>query len=58
MADRDETPDERFDRNWNELLQELRVAQTGVQILFAFLLTLPFNQRFERSPTCSGQRTS
>jgi hypothetical protein len=46
MADRDETPDERFDRNWNELLQELRVAQTGVQILFAFLLTLPFNQRF------------
>lgn len=47
MADRDETPDERFDRNWNELLQELRVAQTGVQILFAFLLTIPFNQRFE-----------
>lgn len=47
MADRDETPDERFDRNWNELLQELRVAQTGVQILFAFLLTIPFNQRFD-----------
>jgi hypothetical protein len=46
MADRDETPDERFDRNWNELLQELRVAQTGVQFLFAFLLTLPFNDRF------------
>jgi hypothetical protein len=46
MADRDESPDERFDRNWNELLQELRVAQTGVQILFAFLLTIPFNQRF------------
>jgi hypothetical protein len=53
MADREEprdargeTPDERFDRNWNELLQELRVAQTGVQILFAFLLTLPFNERF------------
>jgi len=46
MADRDETPDERFDRNWNELLQELRVAQTGVQIMFAFLLTLPFNERF------------
>ena len=45
--DRDETPEERFDRNWNELLQELRVAQTGVQILFAFLLTLPFNARFE-----------
>ncbi|GGM15430.1 DUF6328 family protein [Dactylosporangium sucinum] len=45
-ADRDETPDERFDRNWAELLQELRVAQTGVQFLFAFLLILPFNQRF------------
>ncbi|MGI5245782.1 DUF6328 family protein [Dactylosporangium sp. CA-139066] len=46
MADRDETPDERYDRNWNELLQELRVAQTGVQLLFAFLLTLPFSTRF------------
>ncbi|MEV8511021.1 DUF6328 family protein [Dactylosporangium sp. NPDC051484] len=44
--DRHETPDQRFDRNWTELLQELRVAQTGVQILFAFLLTLPFDQRF------------
>jgi amino acid permease len=41
-----ETDDERADRNLNELLQELRVAQTGVQILFAFLLTLPFTQRF------------
>ena len=43
---RDETEDERADRNFNELLQELRVAQTGVQILFAFLVTLPFTQRF------------
>jgi uncharacterized protein DUF6328 len=43
---RDETVDERADRNFNELLQELRVAQTGVQILFAFLVTLPFTQRF------------
>jgi hypothetical protein len=43
---RDETPMERADRNYNELLQELRVAQTGVQILFAFLLTIPFQQRF------------
>jgi hypothetical protein len=51
MADRDETPDERYDRNWAELLQELRVAQTGVQILFAFLLTLPFNTRFEHITT-------
>jgi hypothetical protein len=43
---RDETDTERLDRNFNELLQELRVSQTGVQILFAFLLTLPFTQRF------------
>jgi O-antigen/teichoic acid export membrane protein len=50
MADpdhgRDETSLERWDRNFTELLQELRVAQTGVQILFAFLLTLPFTNRF------------
>jgi predicted neutral ceramidase superfamily lipid hydrolase len=39
---------ERLNRNFNELLQELRVAQTGVQILFAFLLTLPFTQRFAK----------
>ena len=45
--DRRETDQERADRNFTELLQELRVAQTGVQILFAFLLTLPFTQRFE-----------
>ncbi|WP_131768421.1 DUF6328 family protein [Candidatus Protofrankia californiensis] len=38
----------RLDRNWNELLQEIRVAQAGVQILFAFLLTLPFTQRWSR----------
>jgi O-antigen/teichoic acid export membrane protein len=43
---RDETLMERADRNYNELLQELRVAQTGIQILFAFLLTIPFQQRF------------
>ncbi|MEU6368866.1 DUF6328 family protein [Streptomyces sp. NPDC046931] len=43
---RDETPLERADRNFAELLQELRVTQTGVQILFAFLLTLAFTQRF------------
>ena len=34
------------DRRFDELLQELRVAQTGVQFLFAFLLTLAFTQRF------------
>jgi len=44
---RHETPDERADRNWNELLQELRVTQTGVQLLTGFLLTLPFQSRFE-----------
>lgn len=44
--DRFEAGLERWDRNFNELLQELRVAQTGVQILFAFLLTLPFSARF------------
>lgn len=43
---RDETPNERYDRNWNELLQEFRVLQTGTQILAGFLLTLPFQQRF------------
>jgi Family of unknown function (DUF6328) len=44
---RRETEAERLDRNWNELLQELRVTQTGVQILTGFLLTLPFQERFE-----------
>lgn len=45
-ADRDETVPERADRNFNELLQELRVMQTGVQVLTGFLLTLPFQARF------------
>lgn len=45
-GDRNETVTEGLDRNWNELLQELRVTQTGVQILAGFLLTLPFQQRF------------
>ncbi|PRI11355.1 sodium:proton antiporter [Leucobacter massiliensis] len=43
---RDETPNERADRNWNEILQELRVAQTGTQILGAFLLAVAFQPRF------------
>ena len=43
---RDESAEERSDRNWAELLQELRVMQMGVQILTGFLLTLPFQQRF------------
>ena len=37
---------ERLDRNWEELLQELRVTQTGVQVLTGFLVTLPFQARF------------
>jgi amino acid permease len=41
-----ETEKQRWDRNFADLLQELRVAQTGVQILFAFLLTLPFSAQF------------
>lgn len=47
MPERNETAAERADRNWVELLQELRVAQTGVQVLVAFLLSLPFQSRFE-----------
>jgi hypothetical protein len=43
-----ESEQERLNRNMNELLQELRVSQTGVQILFAFLLALPFAQRFKQ----------
>ncbi|MFK0181757.1 DUF6328 family protein [Streptomyces xanthochromogenes] len=48
MADsgRNETAEERADRKWGDLLQELRVAQTGVQILFGFLLAVVFQQRF------------
>ena len=44
---RGETVDQVLDRNVNELLQELRVAFTGVQVLFAFLLSLAFTQRFK-----------
>jgi hypothetical protein len=47
MADDDsETRKERATRRWNEMLQELRVAQTGVQVLTGFLLTVPFSQGF------------
>jgi O-antigen/teichoic acid export membrane protein len=45
--DRNESVAHRLDRNFSELLQELRVAQTGVQILFAFLLSIAFQQRFK-----------
>jgi hypothetical protein len=44
---RSETEAQRLDRNWLSLLQELRVVQTGVQLLTGFLLTLPFQPRFD-----------
>ncbi|MFJ9847385.1 DUF6328 family protein [Kitasatospora sp. NPDC101155] len=43
---RRETPEERADRRWGDLLQEVRVAQTGSQILFGFLLSVVFMPRF------------
>lgn len=43
---RNETRNEKMDRNWDDLLQELRVMQTGTQIIAGFLLTLPFQRRF------------
>jgi hypothetical protein len=46
VNERHETDAERYDRNWIELIQELRVAQTGIQVLAGFLLTLPFTSRF------------
>ncbi len=51
QRERNETELQRLDRNFVELLQELRVAQTGPQILFAFLLTLSFTQRFTHTTT-------
>jgi len=54
-GDRDESPPERLDRNTVELLNELRIAGTGIQVMFAFLLILPFNRGWTR--TDSFQRT-
>ncbi|MDN3296852.1 DUF6328 family protein [Streptomyces ficellus] len=53
MTDRGrrETEDERADRRWGELIQEIRVAQTGVQILFGFLLTVVFAPTFAELPS-------
>src|SRR5689334_16549867 len=45
----DEDSGERLDRHWSELLQELRLAQTGTQILFAFLLGIGFQSHFQAS---------
>ncbi|MFE0046423.1 DUF6328 family protein [Streptomyces albireticuli] len=47
---RDESPEERADRRWAELLQEVRVAQTGVQILLGFLFMAVFTPRFGTLP--------
>jgi len=52
---REESEKERLDRNLEQLLGELRVALPGVQVLFAFLLVVPFNQRF--ADITSFQRT-
>ena len=49
--ERDESPSERADRNFVELVQELRVAQTGVQILFGFLLAVSFTDAFQAEQT-------
>ncbi|REC97321.1 hypothetical protein DEU35_3090 [Microbacterium sp. AG157] len=48
---RPETPAQRADRNWNEILQELRVLQTGTQILTGFLLALAFQASFAELET-------
>ena len=55
---REETAEERLDRNLSELLQELRVALPGVQVLFAFLLAVPFAQGFTGITTSRKTSTS
>lgn len=55
VSGRNETRDEQRDRQWIDLLQELRVMQTGTQIIAGFLLTLPFQSRFtELDATATG----
>lgn len=49
IGDRDETTPERLDRQLGELLQEVRVVVPGVQVLFAFLLTVPFTAAWDRT---------
>ena len=48
---RDESVNERMHRNWNEILQDLRVTQTGTQIFTGFLLTIAFQSRFSELTT-------
>jgi len=45
-----ESDSQRYDRNWQDILQELRVTQTGNQILTGFLLALAFQNRFTELP--------
>ena len=47
MADTASSPEQRLNRNWTELIQEIRATQTGVQILTGFLLTVPFSDKFD-----------
>jgi Family of unknown function (DUF6328) len=54
LSERNETELERSDRQLGEIMQEVRVAQTGAQVLFGFLLTVPFTQHF--AELHSGQR--
>jgi hypothetical protein len=49
VEERGETEAERFDRNLTELMAELRVALPGVQVLFGFLLVIPFDARFKET---------
>ena len=55
--ERDESTAQRLDRNFSELLQELRVAQMGIQILFAFLLSIAFQNQFHAAKPPSWLRT-
>jgi hypothetical protein len=53
--ERGETATQKADRHWGELLQEMRVMETGTQILGGFLLTLPFQQGFRPLMTSSAR---
>ena len=55
---RDESLNERMDRNWNEILQELRVTQTGTQIFTGFLLTIAFQAQVQRTDHLPGSGLS
>ena len=56
-ADRSDEEQERLNRQMTELLNELRVAMPGVQVLFAFLLAVPFQQRFATVTPSSATST-